>query len=130
MRALLEFPKRPNAAICVEYVLIPGVNDGDGDCDEVCALLRPLRCSLNVIPYNPRRGSPWPAPEEARVRAFVDRAIANEQFCKRRGTKGRGAMAACGQLGNERIRARRFVEGATETVQIRVPGAPDAPAAG
>ena len=133
MRALLEFPKRPNAAICVEYVLIPGVNDGDGDCDEVCALLRPLRCSLNVIPYNPRRGSPWPAPEEARVRAFVDRAIANGQFCKRRGTKGRGAMAACGQLGNERIRARRRIDAGTDpriseghsrqTVQIRLPGA-------
>jgi hypothetical protein len=30
-------------------------------------------------------------------------------------------MAACGQLGNERIRARRFVEPAgAESVQIRV----------
>jgi hypothetical protein len=36
-------------------------------------------------------------------------------------------MAACGQLGNERIRARRFVGGAEETVQIRVAGGPDAP---
>ncbi len=124
MEALLAFPKRPNAAICMEYVLIPGVNDAPEHCDEVCALLRPLRCSLNVIPYNPRRGSPWPAPGEDRVKAFVDRAIANGQFCKRRGTKGRSAMAACGQLGNERIRARRFVEPMrTETVQIRVEGA-------
>jgi hypothetical protein len=33
-------------------------------------------------------------------------------------------MAACGQLGNEQIRARKFVEAATkETVQIRLPGA-------
>ena len=124
MEALLAFPKRPNAAICVEYVLIPGVNDAAEHCDEVCALLKPLRCSLNVIPYNPRRGSPWPAPEEDSVQAFVRRAIANGQFCKRRGTKGRSAMAACGQLGNEQIRARRFVESAAkETVQIRLPGA-------
>ncbi|MFM8732709.1 MAG: 23S rRNA (adenine(2503)-C(2))-methyltransferase RlmN [Phycisphaerales bacterium] len=125
MQALLEFPKRPNAAICMEYVLIPGVNDAPEHCDEVCALLRPLRCSLNVIPYNPRRGSPWPAPEEERVREFVDRAIANGQFCKRRGTKGRSAMAACGQLGNEAIRNRRWVgagtrEPAKEIVEIRV----------
>lgn len=124
MEALMAFPKRPNAAICMEYVLIPGVNDAPEHCDEVCGLLKPLRCSLNVIPYNPRRGSPWPAPDEDRVKAFVDRAIANGQFCKRRGTKGRSAMAACGQLGNERIRARRFVEPArAETVQIRVEGA-------
>ena len=127
MESLLAFPKRPNAAICVEYVLIPGVNDADEHCDEVCSLLKPLRCSLNVIPYNPRRSSPWPAPDEDTVQRFVRRAIANGQFCKRRGTKGRSAMAACGQLGNELIRGRRFVGGAEETVQIRVTGAPDAP---
>jgi len=109
-------------------VLIPGVNDAQEHCDEVCALLRPLRCSLNVIPYNPRRGSPWPAPEEPRVQEFVARAIANGQFCKRRGTKGRSAMAACGQLGNENIRARKFVDlGDKERVQIRVVGGQNAP---
>ena len=128
MEELVAFPKRPNAAICMEYVLIPGVNDADEHCDEVCGLLKPLRCSLNVIPYNPRRSSPWPAPDEGSVQRFVRRAIANGQFCKRRGTKGRSAMAACGQLGNERIRARKFVGGAQESVQIRLPGAPDAPA--
>jgi 23S rRNA (adenine2503-C2)-methyltransferase len=130
MRELLAFPKRPNAAICVEYVLIPGVNDADEHCDEVCALLRPLRCSLNVIPYNPRRASPWPAPEEESVQRFVRRAISNGQFCKRRGTKGRSAMAACGQLGNELIRARKFVGGTQESVQIRVAGAVEGPAEG
>ena len=128
MEALLAFPKCPNAAICMEYVLIPGVNDAPEHCDEVCALLKPLRCSLNVIPYNPRRSSPWPAPTEESVQAFVQRAIANGQFCKRRGTKGRSAMAACGQLGNEHIRARRFVESrGEETVQIRLPEGAERP---
>jgi 23S rRNA (adenine2503-C2)-methyltransferase len=120
MRALHEFPKRPNAAFCIEYVLIPGVNDALEHCDEVCALLKPLRCSLNVIPYNPRRDSPWPAPSEESVRTWVERAVSNGQFCKRRGTKGRSAMAACGQLGNQAIRARRFVEtGQPVTVRVR-----------
>lgn len=119
MQALLAFPKRPNAAVCVEYVLIPGVNDALEHCDEVCALLKPLRCSLNVIPYNPRRQSPWPAPTEESVSAWVARAVQNGQFCKRRGTKGRSAMAACGQLGNEAIRGRRFVE-TGQPVSVRV----------
>jgi 23S rRNA (adenine2503-C2)-methyltransferase len=92
-------------------VLIPGVNDRDEHCDEVCAFLREIRCSLNVIPYNPRRNSPWPAPDEREVERFIARAVANGQFTKRRGTKGRDVMAACGQLGNERIRNRRVVEG-------------------
>lgn len=116
-KAMTDFPKRPTSALCAEYVLIPGVNDRLEDADEVCAFLKGIRCSLNVIPYNPRRNSPWPAPDEASVDAWVDRAIANGQFTKRRRTKGRTAMAACGQLGNERVRQRKFVT-------IAVAGAP------
>lgn len=108
--ALHAFPKYSQAAFCVEYVLIPGINDRDEHCDEVCAFLKDVRCSLNVIPYNPRRNSPWPAPDEADVERFIARAVANGQFTKRRGTKGRNVMAACGQLGNERIRHRKVVD--------------------
>lgn len=106
---LVAFPMRRSAAICVEYVLIPGVNDAPGHADQVCAWLRGIRCSLNVIPYNPRRDSPWRAPTEGEIASFLSRCVANGQFTKRRGTKGRAAMAACGQLGNERIRRRKFV---------------------
>ncbi len=109
-KAMTDFPKRPTSALCAEYVLIPGVNDRLEHADEVCAFLKGIRCSLNVIPYNPRRNSPWPAPDEAAVDAWVARAIANGQFTKRRRTKGRTAMAACGQLGNERVRQRKFVD--------------------
>jgi 23S rRNA (adenine2503-C2)-methyltransferase len=121
--ALLAFPRFSQAAFCVEYVLIPGVNDRDEHCDEVCAFLRDVRCSLNVIPYNPRRNSPWPAPDEREVDRFIARAVANGQFTKRRGTKGRNVMAACGQLGNERIRNRRVVcdDGGSAPVSLGIP---------
>ncbi len=109
-QAMVEFPKRPTSALCAEYVLIPGVNDRLEHADQICEFLKGIRCSLNVIPYNPRRDSPWPAPDEATVDAFVARAISNGQFTKRRRTKGRTAMAACGQLGNERVRRRKFIE--------------------
>jgi 23S rRNA (adenine2503-C2)-methyltransferase len=95
--------------VFIEYVLIPGVNDALEHADELCAYLKPLRCTVNVIPYNPRRDSPWPAPDEPAVRAFVQRLHDNGQFVKRRQTMGRSVMAACGQLGNERIRKRAFV---------------------
>jgi 23S rRNA (adenine2503-C2)-methyltransferase len=123
--ALLEFPRYSQAAFCVEYVLIPGVNDSDAHCDEVCAFLREIRCSLNVIPYNPRRNSPWPAPDEDSVARFIARAVANGQFTKRRGTKGRNVMAACGQLGNEKIRARRYIaeDGSAQAVTLGIPAA-------
>jgi len=121
--ALLEFPLRAGAAFCVEYVLIPGINDGDEHCDELCRWLDGIRCSLNVIPYNPRRDSPWPAPDERDVDRFISRAIGNGRFVKRRGTKGRDVMAACGQLGNPEFRRRRRV--APEAyVQPDVEGSP------
>jgi len=105
--AMLEFPLRPRAAICIEYVLIPGVNDALEHCDELCAYLKGLRCALNVIPYNPRRNSPWPAPSEDAVKRFVNRAIEHGQFVRPRQTKGRGVMGACGQLGNPHLPPRR-----------------------
>lgn len=107
---LETWPRRKSGAICAEYVLIPGVNDATEHADELCRRLKGVRCCVNVIPYNPRRGSPWEAPSEETVERFLRDLEARGQFCKRRRTKGRDTMAACGQLGNERIRQRRFVE--------------------
>jgi len=107
--AMVAFPMRPTSALCVEYVLIPEVNDRPEHAREACAFLKGIRCSLNIIPYNPRRDSPWRAPTEDEVTGFVRQCIDHGQFTKRRGTKGRSAMAACGQLGNEQIRARKRV---------------------
>ena len=47
--------------------------------------------------------------ENRDVRRFLARLEANGQFCKRRRTKGRDTMAACGQLGAASIRKRRYV---------------------
>ena len=105
--ALLKYPLHGGSALLIEYVLIPEVNDSLEHCDRLCRWLEPLRCSLNVIPYNPRRDSPWTAPSEDSVDAFIRRATNNGQFTKRRGTKGRDIMAACGQLGNPEIRRQR-----------------------
>lgn len=106
---LARWTKKASDAICAEYVLIPGVNDADAHADELADLLKPVRCCINVIPYNPRRDSPWPAPEEGDVDRFVGRLADRGAFVKRRRTKGRDTMAACGQLGNEQIRGRRLV---------------------
>lgn len=116
--AMVTFPMRKTSAICVEYVLIPGVNDAADHADEVCAFLKGIRCSLNVIPYNPRRNSPWRAPIDDEVNAFIGRCLDRGQFTKRRGTKGRSAMAACGQLGNEAIRARKRVDPSSVSVSL------------
>jgi 23S rRNA (adenine2503-C2)-methyltransferase len=109
-RAMEAWPIFGGAKICVEYVLIPGVNDAAEHARELAAWVRGLPACVNLIPYNPRRESPWPAPTEEAVAAFLERLLDAGAYAKRRRTKGRGLMGACGQLGSERIRRRQLVE--------------------
>jgi len=104
--ALLAYPLRKCQFFMIEYVLIPGVNDAPAHARELAAFLRPMKCCVNVIPYNPRLASPWPAPSEESVVEFIDCLNTAGQFCKRRITKGREHMAACGQLGNRAFSRR------------------------
>ena len=105
--ALLAYPLRNCQFFMMEYVLIPGVNDAREHAFEVAEYLRPLKCMLNMIPYNPRQDSPWPAPSEESVVQFMRWLTEAGQGCKRRITKGRDQMAACGQLGNRALARQR-----------------------
>jgi 23S rRNA (adenine2503-C2)-methyltransferase len=98
--AMLAWTAGTLRRVLIEYVLIPGVNDDDGHADELVAYLADLPCTVNVIPYNPRRGSPWPAPQEADVARFTSRIAAGGLPVRRRWTRGRAVWAACGQLGD------------------------------
>lgn len=112
---------RGGRKIMIEYVLIPGVNAELEHADQLAEWMKPFirdheRSThkghtglLNVIPYNPRRNSPWPAPTQDQVDAFVLRLMGHGVFVNRRRTKGRDTMAACGQLGTAEIRKRKLV---------------------
>lgn len=93
--AMTAWPRR----ILIEYVVIPDVNDALEHADELADYLQPLRCTVNVIPYNPRRDSPWPAPDDALVESFAARLTGRGLFVTRRRTTGRDIAGACGQLG-------------------------------
>lgn len=115
-RALEDWPLYAAAKICFEYVLIPGVNDREeharGLGDFVLGRAEyagrpPLHGLVNLIPYNPRDGSPWEAPGEEQVDRFLAWLLDAGTYAKRRRTKGRDTMAACGQLGNPAMRRSR-----------------------
>jgi len=121
--ALLSWPRKSGNKVCIEYVLIPGVNDSRRHAEEIAEYLRPfglltqgriagqqIMAVLNLIPYNPRRNSPWPAPTEEAVDQFLAWLVELGVFAKRRRTKGRQMMGACGQLGSENIRQRKLVQ--------------------
>jgi 23S rRNA (adenine2503-C2)-methyltransferase len=107
--ALRAWPRFGQAKFCLEYVLIPGVNDAPEHARELAEYVRDLPACVNLIPYNPRRNSPWPAPSEEAVGAFMSVLAESGAYVKRRRTKGRDMMGACGQLGNPEIRKRRYV---------------------
>lgn len=122
-RSLIDYPVFGGGKLCIEYVLIPGVNDTEADAQKIADFFAPIngdyqakrqistaRALLNLIPYNPRRNSPWPAPSEESVDRFMVWLTQRNVYAKRRRTKGRDLMGACGQLGSEHIRQRKVVD--------------------
>ncbi|HXQ20901.1 MAG TPA: 23S rRNA (adenine(2503)-C(2))-methyltransferase RlmN [Candidatus Acidoferrales bacterium] len=105
-RALLEYPLSRKGRYLIQYVLIRDVNDSLADADAVAAWCRPLPCVVNVIPYNPQRDAAYATPSEDIVLRFMLRLRDQGIFVKRRITRGRDLMGACGQLGNPALRRR------------------------
>ena len=106
--ALKQWPlPRAQDFIFAEYVLIAGVNDSEADALALVDYLRDLRACVNLIPYNPRRESPYARPSPESVTAFFRTLMDAGQACRIRGTKGDSAMAACGQLGNRALSRRK-----------------------
>jgi 23S rRNA (adenine2503-C2)-methyltransferase len=101
--ALACYPQRRNFALGVNYCLIPGLNDGEGSPEGIAAFLRAAapsgRAVVNIIPYNPGSSPIGPAPTEAEIGSFTRRLEAAGAMVKLRSPRGRGLMAACGQLG-------------------------------
>ena len=67
----------------------------------------PLRVMVNVIPYNPGSAPLTRAPDEHEIDRFIELLRAEGLPVRRRITKGRTVMAACGQLGNVELRQLR-----------------------
>lgn len=105
--AIASYPVRSGGHLLIEYVLLAGLNDALEHARELAAYLKGLRTCVNLIPWNPCEGLDHQTPTEERVTAFQDELIGLGQMTFRRRTKGRGAMGACGQLGNLALKRLR-----------------------
>lgn len=105
---LLAYPRRRNFCLGVNYCLLPGINDRPADAAAVAAFCQPLgRVLVNVIPYNPGTAPLTRPPREEEIVAFIAHLRAHGLPVRRRLTKGRDIMAACGQLGRRQRLAPR-----------------------
>jgi 23S rRNA (adenine2503-C2)-methyltransferase len=98
IEACREFPLGPREYVTFEYVLLDGINDSDDDARRVAALVRGIKCKLNLIPFNPGAELAYkPSPME-RVLAFQDVLRSHDVPAYIRISRGQDVMAACGQL--------------------------------
>ena len=101
LRAALDaYPMARKGRFVLEYVLLRDVNDSPAHARAVAAWSEGLRCVVNLIPYNPQRDAAYAPPDEATIDRFAAEIRRCGVFVKRRRTKGRDLLGACGQLGN------------------------------
>ncbi len=98
LEACRRYPPAPGRRITFEYILIKGINDSEDDAGRLAQILRPIRCKINLIPFNQHGGCDYERPDEAATKRFQDILIAKNYTVMIRMSKGRDISAACGQL--------------------------------
>lgn len=103
--AMREYNEITGLEILTAYVLLKDVNDSLEHADRLAAYLQGLIVKINLIPYNPQTRDRFARPEEEVIEAFRQRLRSHGYQALLRLTRGKDIMAACGQLGNPKLRA-------------------------
>jgi 23S rRNA (adenine2503-C2)-methyltransferase len=98
LAAVRAFPLEKRRRVTFEYVLLAGINDSIDDAVRLGKLLRPLRCKLNIIPWNPHPEAPYARPTPEAIEAFQNEAKRQGLPTYLRTPRGDDIDAACGQL--------------------------------
>ena len=106
--ALAAYRPRRNFTLGVNYCLMPELNDSREAAAAIAAFCAPIeRVLVNVIPYNPGSDPLTRAPSDDEIDTFIGWLRDEGLPVRKRVTKGRSVMAACGQLGNPEAREKR-----------------------
>ena len=91
------------------------MNDSPQDAARLAELLKPIKCKINLIPFNTFDGSDYKAPKDQHVKAFQRRLILAGHRAMIRSTRGSDIMAACGQLAElSLIHADESIDGGSD----------------
>jgi 23S rRNA (adenine2503-C2)-methyltransferase len=107
LKACRQYPLPAGRRITFEYILINGINDTKDDARRLAKLLQPIRCKINLIPFNRHAGCDFERPPESVTQAFFKILFDKNYTVIIRRSKGQDIAAACGQL-----RARSEGQGA------------------
>jgi len=114
MRACHDYlPFAPRDFLTFEYCMLDGVNDSDQMAKELVKLLTPIRCKLNLIPFNPFPESGLKQSSRDRIASFAKILQDAKIVTTVRKTRGDDISAACGQLAGD-VQDRTNLSGRTE----------------
>ena len=94
-------PFAPRDFLTFEYCMLDGVNDSNQQAHELVQLLAPIRCKLNLIPFNPFPESGLKQSPKARIEQFAKILQDAKIVTTVRKTRGDDIAAACGQLAGD-----------------------------
>ena len=103
--ALRHYPLPRRDRITIEYVLIEGLNDSDGDARQLVRLLNPIRAKVNLIPLNEGGPAGLNPPSPERVLGFQEILMSRSLMAIIRRSRGSDISAACGQLAAEGMKS-------------------------
>ncbi len=89
---------RDSRVATIEYILIAGVNDHRQHARELSDLLRDVPCKINLIPFNPFKGSEYRRSSNSAISTFRKMLQDDGYTVTIRTTRGDEIGAACGQL--------------------------------
>ena len=96
--ACRQYPMPGRRLLTFEYILIDGVNSSVQDARKLAALLKGLRCKLNLIVFNEYPGGAFKSPRPEEVAVFQQVLLDRHYTTMVRKSKGSDILAACGQL--------------------------------
>ena len=85
-------------SVTFEYVMLDGVNDSPAQARALARLLTGRPAKVNLIPFNPFRGTQFRRSSDEAIWHFRDQLLKNGVMATVRRTRGEDIDAACGQL--------------------------------
>ncbi|KAI3912114.1 hypothetical protein MKW98_027955 [Papaver atlanticum] len=85
--------------VLFEYVMLAGVNDSMDDAKRLVDLVQGIPCKVNLLTFNPHKGSPFKPTSEKKMIEFRNALAEAGCVVLLRPSRGDDQMAACGQLG-------------------------------
>ena len=99
------YNKHSGRQITLEWTLIKDVNDSEKDAKELIRLMRSIKASINLVPFNPIKDFDYRPPSRERSQAFCKILIDAGIKATLRSERGGDIDAACGQLRRRHLKS-------------------------